>query len=149
MNTGLPLNDARLERFKTLYKQLNRDTISQSLISDCYADNVLFADPLHRIEGIEALTDYFVAMYSNVEHIDFNFTDSWHNHDHSMLRWNMSFRHPRIKGGNTVIVEGCTELRWENDKIATHHDFFDAGAMLYEHLPVLGWAIRKLKERIL
>ena len=40
-------------------------------------------------------------------------------------------------------------LHWQDDKIIVHQDFFDGGAMLYEHLPVMGWAIRKLKERML
>lgn len=143
------MNNQAIERFQSLYKQLNRDSISHQLISACYDESVVFIDPLHRVEGILALTDYFVAMYSNVEEIEFHFTDSWHSDNKSMLRWNMSFRHPRIKSGQWVSVEGCSELHWQDEKIISHQDFYDAGAMLYEHLPLLGWAIRKLKERIL
>lgn len=149
MSIDLKSGELQLERFTALYKQLNRDTISHQLISSCYADSVLFTDPLHRIEGVQALTNYFVAMYSNVEQIDFDFTDSWHANNKSILRWSMSFRHPRIGAGKLITVEGCSELQWHNDLIVRHQDFFDAGAMLYEHLPLLGWVIRKLKERIL
>jgi len=37
---------------------------------------------------------------------------------------------------------------WQDNRVIRHHDLFDAGAMLYEHLPVMGWAIHKVKERL-
>lgn len=142
-------NQDELNRFKSLYQQLNRETITPELISSCYADDIVFQDPFHHVKGVGKLTEYFVSMYSNVEHISFNFTNCWHADDRSMLRWTMQFSHPRIRAGELVSVEGCSELQWHNGKIIRHQDFFDAGAMLYEHLPVLGWVIRKLKERML
>jgi len=142
-------NQDELNRFKSLYQQLNRETITPELISSCYADDIVFQDPFHQVKGIGKLTEYFVSMYSNVEHISFNFTNSCHADDRSMLRWTMQFSHPRIRAGERVSVEGCSELQWHDGKIVRHQDFFDAGAMLYEHLPVLGWVIRKLKERML
>ncbi len=142
-------NQDELKRFKSLYQQLNRETITPELISSCYADDIVFQDPFHQVHGVKKLTEYFVSMYSNVEHISFNFTNSLHADDRSMLRWTMKFSHPRIRNGEQVSVEGCSELQWQNGKIIRHQDFFDAGAMLYEHLPVLGWIIRKLKGRML
>lgn len=136
------------ERFQHLYHQLNRDTVSRELLSTCYADNIAFIDPFHEIRGIRNLTDYFIGMYSNVRHIDFVFTASWHHENYSMLRWTMNFRHPSLRKGELITIEGCSELRWEDNRIVYHRDFFDAGAMLYEHIPLLGWVIRKLKERM-
>jgi len=149
VNTLLAVADSsKAERFQALYHGLNRDTISRNLLSTCYADNIVFCDPFHEVKGISALTDYFIGMYSNVNHIDFIFTSNWHQDERSMLRWTMNFRHPRLRNGELISIEGCSELRWEKDRIVYHRDFFDAGAMLYEHLPVFGWAIRKLKERM-
>ncbi len=34
------------------------------------------------------------------------------------------------------------------DKVYRHRDYFDAGAMLYEHLPVLGRVVSWLKRRV-
>lgn len=149
MATDITASANDLERFKLLYQQLNRDSITAELIRSCYADDVSFYDPFHQIRGVQALTEYFVSMYSNVEHISFNFTGSWHQDNSSMLRWTMKFSHPRISRGELIAVEGCSELHWQEGKIVRHQDFFDAGAMLYEHLPLLGWAIGKLKERML
>ncbi|UXD88473.1 nuclear transport factor 2 family protein [Thalassolituus hydrocarboniclasticus] len=149
MNTQKSLlQSSETERFQNLYHVLNRDTVSADLLKTCYADSIMFCDPFHEIQGIDALTDYFTAMYSNVNHIDFIFTNCWHQTERSMLRWTMNFRHPRLRHGDLISVEGCSELRWENDRIVYHRDFFDAGAMLYENIPLFGWAIRKLKERM-
>lgn len=149
MTSDINSNQTELNRFKSLYQQLNRETITPELISSCYADDIVFQDPFHQVHGVKKLTEYFVSMYSNVEHISFNFTNSWHEDNNSLLRWTMKFSHPRIRGGELVSVEGCSELQWHNDMIIRHQDFFDAGAMLYEHLPILGWVINKLKERML
>jgi hypothetical protein len=39
-------------------------------------------------------------------------------------------------------------LRTRNGKIYYHRDYFDMGAMLYEHLPLLGRIIQRLKHRL-
>jgi hypothetical protein len=44
-------------------------------------------------------------------------------------------------------VAGCTHLKW-HDTVFYHRDFFDAGAMLYEQLPVFGSIIAWLKRRM-
>ena len=63
------------------------------------------------------------------------------------LRWTMSYRHPRLKKGELIRVEGCSYLLW-NGKVHQHRDYFDAGALLYENLPLMGSAIRWLKGRL-
>jgi hypothetical protein len=61
----------------------------------------------------------------------------------------MRYRHPRLKAGkHDIKVDGVTLLRWENNLVVQHQDIFDAGSLLYEHLPVIGWLIHKLKERM-
>jgi hypothetical protein len=36
----------------------------------------------------------------------------------------------------------------ENDLITRQRDYYDAGEMIYEHLPLLGWAVRGVKRRV-
>ncbi len=63
------------------------------------------------------------------------------------LRWTMTYRHPRLRGGAPIRVDGCSHLLWW-DKVYQHRDYFDAGALLYEHLPLMGGAIAWLKRRL-
>ena len=36
----------------------------------------------------------------------------------------------------------------EDERIIHQRDYYDAGEMLYEHLPLLGWAVRGAKRRV-
>ena len=91
---------------------------------------------------------YFAELYANVEALRFEF----HGFDQvadgeGYLRWTMYYRHPRLRGGAEITVEGCSHLLWR-ERVYRHRDYFDAGALLYEHLPVMGCAIRWLKGRL-
>ncbi|WP_430460029.1 nuclear transport factor 2 family protein [Thalassolituus sp. LLYu03] len=139
---------SRSQEFRRFYLALNRDTLSEDFLAGIYDRDIVFTDPLHRIEGIKALHRYFSEMYANVDSIDFSFTQHYDSANSSMERWTMTFRHPRLAGGKPIKVDGCSELHWSNGRIVRHQDFFDAGSMLYEHIPLMGWGIRKLKERL-
>lgn len=117
-------------------------------LGELYSDEVLFRDPLHEVRGLPALRRYFAELYANVSELHFDF----HGYDQSAagegyLRWRMRYRHPRLARGAPIEVEGCSHLQW-HDKVHYHRDYFDAGALLYEHLPVMGGAINWLKRRV-
>lgn len=136
------------KRFSELYQKLNRDTVSEPLLGSVYHPAIEFSDPFHSIQGLEQLTRYFAELYLNVSHIHFEFGAIYENGDSSMHRWQMTFVHPRIAAGKPVTVRGCSELHWQDGLIIRHEDFFDAGAMLYQHLPLLGWLIRQVRRRM-
>jgi hypothetical protein len=109
-----------LRRFARQFSALNKDNL-QSL-GELYSDDIHFTDPLHEVQGLAQLRDYFGELYANVSELRFDF----HGFDQigdceGYLRWVMSYR---------------------------HRDYFDAGALLYEHLPVLGRVIAWLKRRM-
>ena len=135
-----------LHRFATEFAALDASNLAR--LGQLYSDDVLFRDPLHEVRGLPALQRYFAEMYANVGRLDFDF----HSFDQvcdgeGYLRWTMHFRHPRLRGGAPISVDGCSHLLWW-DKVYQHRDYFDAGAMLYEHLPVMGGVIAWLKRRL-
>ncbi len=135
-----------LRRFATEFAALDASNLQR--LGQLYSDDVLFRDPLHEVRGLPALQRYFAEMYANVGRLDFDF----HSFDQvcdgeGYLRWTMHFRHPRLRGGALINVDGCSHLLWR-DKVYQHRDYFDAGAMLYEHLPVMGGVIAWLKRRL-
>jgi len=138
-----------LENFTSLYQSLTPGNVSRQQLAGVYSEKVEFSDPMHRIQGLNQLTDYFQGLYSNLKSIDFDFHRTMTRDGETIAHWTMTFSHPQLYRGNrTITVEGISLLTWENDLIIRHQDIFDAGALLYEHLPVLGWVIRKLKERM-
>lgn len=135
-----------LRQFAQRFAQLDKDNLQR--LGELYTDDVRFTDPLHEVQGLGQLCGYFAELYANVSELRFDF----HGFDQitegeGYLRWVMSYRHPRLAGGRLIRVDGCSHLRWR-DKVYCHRDYFDAGALLYEHLPVLGRAIAWLKRRM-
>ncbi len=65
----------------------------------------------------------------------------------SWMRWNMHYSHPRLKRGAVLKLEGASLLQ-HRDKVYFQQDYYDMGAMLYEHLPLLGGAIGAIKRRM-
>lgn len=134
-----------LERFTQTYHRL--DGQSMGLLKELYSDDILFQDPFHCITGLPALTRYFVELYRDVESIAFRFEDTLVQADRAMLTWTMSLKHPRLNGGDPVIVPGSTHIRFR-EKVYYHRDYFDGGAMLYEQLPLIGMVIRAIRARV-
>ncbi|WP_460120937.1 nuclear transport factor 2 family protein [Pseudomonas sp. S2_C03] len=135
-----------LRGFARQFAKLDKDNLQH--LDALYTADVHFTDPLHDVQGLETLRRYFTALYANVSELRFDF----HGFDQiaegeGYLRWVMSYRHPRLAGGRLIRVDGCSYLRWR-DKVYRHRDYFDAGALLYEHVPVLGRAIAWLKRRM-
>lgn len=124
------------------------DAASLDRLGELYSPDVRFQDPLHRVDGLAALRRYFESLYANVQELRYDF----HGFDEvaeggGYLRWTLHFRHPRLAGGQPVAVEGCSHLRW-GERVEYHRDYFDAGALLYENLPVMGGIIGWLKRRL-
>ncbi|MGL5410356.1 MAG: nuclear transport factor 2 family protein, partial [Shewanella sp.] len=58
-------NTKVVDEFIRLYQALNKDNLPR--LAEVYADNIVFVDPLHRIEGLQALTLYFGKLYENIK----------------------------------------------------------------------------------
>ncbi|WP_296232947.1 nuclear transport factor 2 family protein [Pseudomonas sp. UBA4617] len=135
-----------LQRFAERFACLQRDNLH--ILGELYDDSVTFRDPLHHIEGLDALRAYFGQLYANARDVSYSFA----GYDEvrpgqGYLRWHLRFCHPRLNGGKPIILQGCSFLQWR-ERVFSHQDYFDAGALLYEHVPVLGGAVRWLKGRL-
>lgn len=136
-----------LARFIGLYQQLDKQQLHR--LPEVYAEQVVFTDPAHRIEGLAALGDYFTALYQRLAYCRFVITSQQQQGRQAWLGWTMTFSHPRLRGGEPVMVEGATRLEFdEAGKVCLHRDYFDLGAMLYEQLPLLGPMVRTIKMRL-
>lgn len=134
-----------VEKFMNLYR--NATELTPQAVADVYAPEIVFVDPIHRIEGIDALQKYLDVMYGNVHSCHFEYRDQTVEEYKASIKWVMSFRHRRLARGQEIEVRGATFIEF-NDRVRLHEDFFDVGSMLYEHVPVLGAGVRYLKRRI-
>lgn len=136
-----------LEHFAERFASLDGQSLEH--LENLYSENVTFRDPLHQIDGLVALRTYFTALYSNTQDIRYVFAGADEvQPGQGYLRWSLAFRHPRLADGGLISLQGCSFLKWQ-ERVHFHQDYFDAGALLYEHVPVMGGAIRWLKGRLL
>ena len=102
----------------------------------------------HHVQGLPAFQDYIANLYANVTDCRFQFGQPQGDLQLMYVDWQMQFIHPRLAGGQAISVPGVSQLQWQDGKVLKHRDFFDGGAVLYEHVPVLGQVIRLLKRRM-
>jgi esterase/lipase superfamily enzyme len=135
-----------LQTFAERFASLDADNLDR--LGDLYSEDVTFRDPLHKIDGLSDLRAYFAVLYANTQEVRYTFegTDEVQP-GHGYIRWTLHFRHPRLANGRLISLQGCSHLRW-HERVHFHQDYFDAGALLYEHVPVVGSAVRWLKGRL-
>lgn len=138
---------AFMPEFAQRFAALNASNLDQ--LAELYHPEIEFRDPLHQVQGLAALQAYFAELYANVTELKFEFEGFDEVDDQQgYLRWTLHYRHPRLAAGRLISVAGCSHLRFAGSKVINHRDYFDAGALLYEHLPLFGRLIRWLKGRL-
>lgn len=140
-----PAVPATLENFRALFNELDKGNLNK--LSRVYSENIRFQDPLGTVHGLDELTRYFAGAYANVIACRFEFGDAVVQGGVAALPWVMHLRHKRIRKGREVQVQGMSHLEIRDGMVCYHRDYFDAGEMLYENLPVVGGLIRWIKDQ--
>jgi hypothetical protein len=134
-----------IEEFKRFYQ--DHRSMDLSKMDEIYTEDIVFRDPLHRIQGLPILRDTMSAMYANINECRFEYLDQLVTDNSAYIKWNMHYRHAKL--GNTLIsVRGVSQIQF-SDRIHFHEDIYDMGELLYEHIPMMGGAIRYLKKRLI
>ncbi|MBW3546139.1 MAG: nuclear transport factor 2 family protein [Bacteroidetes bacterium] len=117
----------------------------RSALEEIYANNIQFEDPIHEINGLKNLKQYFNKLDKNLIDGSFEFADETVAGDKAFLSWKMvlNLKKPQKK----VSASGFSVLIIK-DKIVYQRDYFDAGELFYEHIPVLGKLIKLVKKQI-
>ncbi|WP_448568248.1 nuclear transport factor 2 family protein [Thalassotalea ganghwensis] len=134
-----------LKRFVEAYQQLGvKDFTSLERV---YHDEIVFIDPLHRLVGKAVLLDYFKGLYTHLVSCQFSIDSVFVSDDQAAVYWRMTYQHPKLNRGQPVEVSGHSHLKGNGEQVYYHRDYLDAGAMLYEHIPLLGSLVKLVKKR--
>jgi hypothetical protein len=134
--------DHPVARFQALFATLSPK--EPMPLDQVYAPSIVFEDPLHRFEGIDSLRAYFERLNSQLVEGRFTFDTPVIGEGMAVLPWVMNLRLRRLP--HPVIVPGCSHIRYDQTgRITYQRDYFDAGALIYEQIPVLGFVIRRIK----
>lgn len=145
VNNKKSISSAWLQNFSDIYQQLSTDNLH--LIEQIYHSDVVFSDPIHRIQGLQQLKSYFDGLYTNLSSCDFIIDHVVEQGDEATVFWTMTYQHNKLNKGQSVTVEGCSHLTASEGKVIYHRDYLDLGAMLYEQIPFLGNAIKWIKHK--
>lgn len=145
INKSIQKQPIWVDNFITTYSQLSVDNLY--LLEELYHPDIIFIDPMHSLQGLAQLKQYFDNLYSNLVSCDFNIVQVIHEGNQAAIYWKMTFNHPRLNKGREVEVLGSSHIHGDKDKVIYHRDFVDMGAMLYENIPLVGKLIAFIKRR--
>jgi len=129
------------------FQQLNKDRMD--LVEQFYDANVEFLDPMVHFKNRDLVKRYYEKLYRNVDSIRFDFSGVTQQGDTHMAVWTMTLTAKNFNGGRPVVVDGVSHVRFaagEGGKAIYHRDYFDMGAFVYEHVPILSALIRLVKK---
>ncbi|WP_233520558.1 nuclear transport factor 2 family protein [Flocculibacter collagenilyticus] len=135
-----------VQRFVDAFNQLDHTNLAPA--DEIYHREVQFQDPAHKIKGIDALKSYLAGMYEEVLSCEFHVHQEVSQENESFISWTMQLSHTKLNQGQMLCVEGASCLKFADNKVIYHRDYFDLGAMLYEHIPLLGRVVRYIKQKL-
>ncbi len=134
-----------LQGFIDAYSELGTDNLE--LLEGIYHPQLVFIDPLHQLEGVDNLIQSFKASYTNISHCNFTIDNVIESGDQAAVYWHMDFSHNKLNGGKVIQVSGHSHLKQRDGLVVFHRDYLDVGAMLYEHIPLLGAIVKRIKSK--
>ena len=134
-----------ISAFTDFYSELSVNKL-QSL-GTIYQRNVVFKDPILTLEGLPALSGYFEHTLKNCTQCSFQIVDVLQQANSASIQWKMRVVHPRLNANREILLDGISMIKIDQ-KIVFQQDFYDLGAMLYEHVPLLGAGVRTIKSRL-
>jgi hypothetical protein len=138
-----------IERFCKIYTDICQ--ISPEDLSSIYSDNVLFIDPITSHHGLAEVKGYFNNLLTQAKSCKFDIAhilSCGPNDSHVTHIANWTMKLTLNKGDKLITLDGTTQLGIKDDIIVYHKDYYDVGEMVYEHVPLLGFVIKKIKSRL-
>lgn len=146
-NLGEQNNDAPTNNNSPTNNAHQTDPQDFTPLLHVYHADVEFIDPLHHLNGVSALVAYFQNMYTNVASCQFVIDHVIESENEAAIYWTMTYTHKNLNGKQPIEVVGHSHLKQREGMVAYHRDYLDVGAMVYEHIPLLGRMITAIKNR--
>lgn len=141
------MKDKNIDRFVDNINSLSKDNVDE-VLNRIYTKEIEFIDPLKGIKGIDELINYFNNLYKSVDHCYFDVTDYINNQDTHSIEWVMNLKHKKLSKNQTISLHGCSFVKFDDNKVYYHRDYYDLGALIYERLPLLGLAVKSIRNAL-
>ena len=121
-------------------------TMTEENLRGLYAEKLYFNDTFVTLTSIDELVDYMLKTANNaratVEMLDVAKSDSDY-----YLRWSMDMEfEARGKKIRSKSI-GVTQLRFDSTgKVIFHQDYWDSANAFYQHLPIVGGLVQRVRN---
>ncbi|MGB5390992.1 MAG: nuclear transport factor 2 family protein [Thermoanaerobaculia bacterium] len=135
-----------VERFQSLLSDFKAPDFSERIL-EVYAEEVFFNDTIKTLHRVEDLQEYLTATSEAIDKGTVDFLDVVADNGNYYFRWAMTIRFKRLARGEEKRSVGMTHVRFDAaGKVVLHQDFWDSVGGLFEHVPALGWVLRRAKK---
>jgi outer membrane murein-binding lipoprotein Lpp len=146
---GTPAESEAIARFETFNGDFSAANITNNT-SKIYAQDLYFRDPFKEVHGEAPFEAYLLRGPGSVAQFSIDWKDVAESKGDYYFRWVMTLKLKRdSKSQPPTLTCGISEVRFGAEgKVIFQQDYYDAGAFLYEKLPILGGEIRYIKKRM-
>ena len=137
-----------IERFCEFYSELHK--VNPDDLDSIYTADIEFIDPIPTHHGLDNVIAYFSKLLNETQSCRFDIHETLlsqkDNTSAYTVIWTMHL--VLAQPAKTITLDGVSIVTVRDDKIFYHRDYYDMGEMVYEHIPLLRWIIKKIKARL-
>ncbi len=147
-HSGVEVQTAHFEPFLSFITQLT-DPGWERRFEKVYAHNIHFSDTLALIEDSNTLKAYFADLVNADTEVSVNILAQQLRGQDGYLIWEMRTSFTPVFATKHSHSIGVTHLRFNAaGEVILHQDFWDSATGFYQHVPVLGRAVRGVNARL-
>jgi steroid delta-isomerase len=138
-----------IQRIARLFSALSPADVPH--LVDHYCEDAEFVDPFNAVRGIASIEQIFQHMFERLDNPRFDVLTAFGDAGEAMLTWDFRFRFRNSwlqrRTDPDQRIHGATRLLFATDgRVCLHRDYWDAAAEFYEHLPLIGPVMRRLRQ---
>ena len=145
-------NTLKVEDIENVFLKLFRDLKvggNEKVIREIYAENLYFNDTFRTLNTIEELIPYMIHTAEMVKSTTVEILDTAYSGSDYYIRWVMVMEFKAKRKDIYSKSIGMTQLRFNQEgKIIFHQDFWDSTEGFYQHLPYIGYIVRKIRSKL-
>ncbi len=135
-----------IRRFVEYYAGL--DAQPPAALAALYHPDATLSDPFGQHQGLFAIQRYFTHLLANVEQCRFTIDTPLCDGQRFAVTWTMHWSHPRIAGGETLALPGCSVVDIAGGADPPSARLLRRRGDDLRASSLLGWAVRGVKRRV-
>lgn len=131
-----------VELFKAFYE--TEKATAPNAAGTLYAVDVVFEDPIQRLQGLEDLQDYLARFNEVMTPRHFAFGEQLVGTRSAMLTWTMELEKKGSRRG--IIIPGVSHIRF-GARVTHHRNYYDPRPLVRSKVSLLQKAARLIQRR--